>query len=369
MRYFIVAGEASGDAHGGRLIEELLKLDSKAEFEMWGGDAMSKAASKPPLKHIKELAFMGFVEVIKNLFEILSNFRLVKRQIKAFNPDRVVFIDYPGFNLRILPWCKKQGYVTKYYISPTVWAWHSSRKEIIRKYADDMMVILPFEKTWYESNGILVHYVGNPSFEEVSKYIIDPTFLCRFNITKPIISLLPGSRKQEINLILPPMLESIQKYKNSHHIVIAKPTFVNSDVYKNALDQYPEVSVTLMEGEFYNLLGHTKAALVASGTATLETALFRVPQVVCYKTSKINYLIAKSLVSIKFISLVNLICNQEVVKELIQEDCNSEKISSELDNVLNLGDVNRSLFYKQLFNELSFEGSTATNVAEIVFRK
>ena len=369
MRYFIIAGEASGDAHGARLIEELKKLDSKATFEFWGGDIMASSASKPPLKHIKKLAFMGFVEVVKNLFEILSNFRLVKRQIQEFRPDRVIFIDYPGFNLRILPWCKKQGFITKYYISPTVWAWHSSRKEIIRKYADDMMVILPFEKTWYHNHGIEVQYVGNPSFEEVSKYEIDQTFISRNDFTKPIISLLPGSRKQEIDLILPPMLESVRKYQNSHHIVIAKPRFVDIEIYKNALEQCPELNIHIIEGEFYNLLSCTEVALVASGTATLEAALFHVPQVVCYKTSKLNFLIAKSLVNIKYISLVNLICNREVVKELIQDDCNKNRISRELDQLLKIIPAEKEFFYEQLFTELNFEGSTAANVAKIVFER
>lgn len=367
MRYFIIAGEASGDAHGGRLIEELMKLDTKSSFEFWGGDAMAYASGQAPLKHIKDLAFMGFVEVLKNLFEILSNFRLVKEQIKKFKPDRVIFIDYPGFNLRILPWCKKQGYITKYYISPTVWAWHSSRKDLIRQFADDMMVILPFEKTWYESQGIHVDYVGNPSFEEVRKYLIDTNFLIRNSFDKPIMTLLPGSRKQEISLILPPMLEAVTTYHKSYQIVIAKPNFVDQTIYKDILDQYPELNVKVIEDDFYNILAHTEVALVASGTATLETALFKVPQVVCYKTSKLNFFIAKALVNVKYISLVNLICESEVVKELIQDDCNVEMITRELKQILKLTTVEKKVFYDLLFERLAFDGNTAENVAKIVF--
>lgn len=328
MKYFIIAGELSGDKHGASLCRAILARDEQARFEFWGGDEMEKATGTKPLKHIRELAFMGFVQVIRNLNTIRKNFALIKTQITKFQPDCIIYIDYPGFNLRMLSWAHKNGIKNYYYISPTVWAWKQGRKEIIRKFVDKMFVIFPFEKRWYREQGIDVTYVGNPSLEDIKNFKEDPEFVNQYG--KENIALLPGSRVQEIELILPVMLEACKLGFKGKKLLIAKPAHLGSDIYKKWIDQYPDLSVSLVENRFYDVLNASEAALVASGTATLETALFGVPQVVCYKTSAINYSIASWLVKLKYISLVNLILNQELVRELIQDKLTAEAASKAL---------------------------------------
>ena len=329
MKYYIIAGEASGDLHGSNLLKELKKIDAEGEFRCWGGDLM-KAAGGTVVKHYKELAFMGFAEVIKNLPTILNNLKFCKQDVLNFNPDVLVLIDYPGFNLRIAKWAKDAGFKVVYYISPQVWAWKESRVKLIRQVVDKMLVILPFEQEFFENRwNYKVEFVGHPLVQVINDFLERNS-----NIEKgeKIIALLPGSRKQEIAKKLPIMLE-VSKAFPEYKFVVAKAASLESEFYKNLLEDFPGVdSVT---NETYNLLSKSSAALVTSGTATLETALFEVPQVVCYKGSAISYHIAKRLVKIKYISLVNLIMDREVVTELIQTELTVPNLKTELNSILN----------------------------------
>lgn len=329
MKYYIIAGEASGDLHGSNLIKEIKKKDSNAHVRCWGGDAM-QAAGGEVIKHYKDLAFMGFVEVIQNLSTILKNIRFCKQDITNFQPDVLVLIDYPGFNLRIAKWAKRQGYKIIYYISPQVWAWKESRVKGIKKVVDKMLVILPFEKDFYETKwDYKVEYVGHPLAQVIEDFQHKHKDEKLFQ--KPIVALLPGSRKQEIEKKLPLMLEASKAF-SQYQFVVAKAASLEPAFFQTFLQGYPDVAV--MENKTYALLSKATAALVTSGTATLETALFGVPQVVCYKGSAISYHIAKRLVKIKYISLVNLIADKPVVTELIQDDLTVQNITRELDAVL-----------------------------------
>jgi lipid-A-disaccharide synthase len=323
VKYFLVAGESSGDHHGVEIVRQIRKYDSLAQFVYWGGDAMTKEIGQPPAKHISTLAFMGFTQVLLNIFQILANFRLIKKQIKDFNPDKIIFIDYPGFNLRLVKWAKTHGYKTYYYISPTVWAWHNSRIEIIRKYVDKMLVIFPFEKEWYRREGIDVHYVGHPKIKEIINFIPNQNFLHQQNFQKPIIALLPGSRVQEVRLILPIMLQATKELMSNYEVVIAGIGRL-SKLYSSTH------AVKIVYEDMDNLLHHSTFAIVTSGTATLETALHNVPQIVCYKTTRFNYAIAKRLVNLPHISLPNIITQQPILKELIQDELTIENLKQEL---------------------------------------
>lgn len=330
MRYYIIAGEASGDLHGANLIKALRKRDEAAEFRVWGGNLM-EAEGVYNVCHIRERAFMGFVEVIKNLFKIRTFLQLAKRDILAFKPHKLIFIDYPGFNLRIADWAFRQGFETHYYISPKVWAWNTARAGKIKKIIARMYVILPFEVDFYAGFDYKVYYVGNPLMDAIAAFKPDPLFAQQ--IAKeglPAIALLPGSRKQEIDSILPVMLGAIEPYKKSHRILLAiAPDFDLAYYQKFNLQ-----GIQCIAGKTYDLLVNSRAALVTSGTATLETALLHIPQVVCYKTGALNYRIARMVIKIRFISLVNLIAGKEVVKELIQDNLNVEKIQHELNRIL-----------------------------------
>jgi lipid-A-disaccharide synthase len=366
LKYFLIAGEASGDSHGARLIDAIKTLDHEAKFEFWGGDKMAQTSGKKPNKHFRNLAFMGFVEVIKNLPAILSNFKKIKSEIQTFAPDRIIYIDYPGFNLRLVKWAKSLGFHNTYYISPTVWAWKPERKELIRNFVDQMLVILPFEKNWYEQHQIDVTYVGNPVVEQVKDFKPDIDFKSKYHLGKNVLALLPGSRKQEIQSILPVMIEASMGMDKTYDLVIAKPDFLDLKVYDQVLNQYPHNRITLIENDFYNILSVADGAMVASGTATLETALFNVPQVVCYKTSRLNYYIAKMLVSLKFISLVNLICESEVVVELIQNDLTKEKLTKELMNILQMNNEAQTNLYANLHKLLDVEQSPSKTAAYLI---
>ena len=329
MKYYLIAGEASGDLHGSNLINELKKRDAGAVVRAWGGDAM-QAAGATVVKHYKDLAFMGFAEVIKNLPTILRNIRFCKEDIAAFRPDVLVLIDYPGFNLRIATWAQKQGYKIIYYISPQVWAWKESRVKLIRNVVDNMLVILPFEKEFYETKwDYKVDYIGHPLVQVVQEFLDKQPATKLFQ--KPIVALLPGSRQQEVAKKLPLMLEASKTFPK-YKFVVAKAAALDDTFYQEFLNDYPEVAT--LKNQTYTLLSQATAALVTSGTATLETALFGVPQVVCYKGSAISYGIAKRLVKIKFISLVNLIMDKPVVTELIQAELTVENIRRELNAVL-----------------------------------
>lgn len=333
MKYYLIAGEASGDLHGANLIKALLKKDPSAEFRFWGGDLM-RSAGGTEVKHYRDLAFMGFLEVVMNLGTILKNIKFCKQDIEAYNPDAIIFIDYPGFNLRIAKWAKEKGYPTHYYISPQIWAWKEGRiKDIVRD-VDKMYVILPFEKGFYEDkHKFPVEFVGHPLIDAIqNKKPVDPEKFKKENGLgpRPIITLLPGSRKQEIKKMLEVMI-SVAKDFPDYQFVIAGAPSQEKSFYETFLTVK---NVHLVLNKTYDLLSISEAALVTSGTATLETALFKVPQVVCYKGNRISYEIAKRVIKLDYISLVNLILNKTVVTELIQKDLNKKRLKEELEKIL-----------------------------------
>jgi len=326
MKYYIIAGEASGDLHGSNLIKALQQQDPGLQVRCWGGDKM-EAAGADVVKHIRDLAFMGFIEVAIHLNTILKNIRFCKNDIIAFKPDVLVLIDYPGFNLRIAEWAKKQGIKVCYYISPQIWAWKEGRVERIRRSVDKMLVILPFEKEFYKKHQIDVIYTGHPLTEVVEAELTRPANQLS---DKPVIALLPGSRKQEIRKKLPEMLSVIKHFPNYTFAVAQAPAQEDS-LYQELIGNQP---VMLVKNQTYNLLKQAKAALVTSGTATLETALFGVPEVVCYKGNPLSYFLAKRLIKVKYIALVNLILDKPAVKELIQNDLNEQNLKKALETLL-----------------------------------
>ena len=333
MKYYIIAGEASGDLHGSNLIKEVIKKDPRAVIRGWGGELMQSAGAQI-VKHYKDLAFMGFAEVVKNLPTIMKNFSFCKKDISSFGPDVLVLIDYPGFNLRMAKWAKQNGLKVIYYISPQVWAWKENRVQDIKKYVDKMLVILPFEKEFYQKWNYPVVYVGHPLVQVINDFVEQKNTTEQITpvSAKGTIALLPGSRKQEISRKLPIML-SVCKHFPEHNFTVAIAPGMESNFYQPFLAPYKNVKTVV--GRTYDLLYNAKAALVTSGTATLETALFGVPQVICYKGNSISYAIAKRLVKIKFIGLVNLIMGKEVVKELIQDELNEQNLKNELGKILN----------------------------------
>lgn len=325
MKYFFIVGEASGDLHASNLIKHIRCIDTNASISGWGGDAMQHEGARIT-KHYKSMSFMGFWEVLKNIISILSNFSKVKDEIKAFNPDVLILVDFPGFNLRMAQWAKQMGYKVFYYISPQIWAWKENRVEQVKLYVDAMFVILPFEKNFYAKHNYNVHYVGHPLLDAINtlKYNEEPLH------AKPIIALLPGSRKQEIEKILPIMCSVIHSFPNYEFIIAGME--LHGELYYKQFCK--DTNVKIVMDQTYQLLHTSYAALVTSGTATLETALYKVPQVVCYKGGFISYAIARKLVKVKFISLVNLIADKEIVKELIQDECNSEQLEIALNRIL-----------------------------------
>jgi len=331
MRYYLVAGEASGDLHGANLIKALKAQDKDAEFRFFGGDLMQAEGGKP-VKHIAEMAFMGFIEVVLNLNTILKNLKFCREDIAAWHPDVVILIDFPGFNLKIADFAKKSGLLVCYYISPKVWAWNQKRVLKIKRIVDHLFCILPFEVDFYKQWGMKVDYVGNPLLDAIAAFRPDETFLASNHLyPQKIVALLPGSRRQEISRLLPEMLGVIEKFPDYQFVIAGAPTF-NKAYY----DQFTgQKRVPVVFNATYDLLSHADAAIVASGTATLETALFHVPQAVVYKGHPISIGIARAVVKIRFISLVNLIMDSSVVKELIQGDCSVENINTELENILN----------------------------------
>ena len=333
MKYYIIAGEASGDLHGSNLMKSLFEKDSSADVRFWGGDLMQKQGGHL-VKHYKELAFMGFLEVAQNLKTILNNIKLCKNDIIEFNPDAIIFIDYPGFNMRIAKWAKKRDFRTYYYISPQIWAWKENRISAIKRDVDKMYVILPFEKEFYEQkHNYPVEFVGHPLIDAIQNREKSDSekFRLAHNLgQKPIIAVLPGSRKQEISKMLSVMLSVVDDF-TEYEFVIAGAPGQEKDFYKQFI---AKDNVAFVQNETYNLLDFAHAALVTSGTATLETALFKVPEVVCYKGSWASYQIAKRVITLKYISLVNLIMDKSIVAELIQDDCNSKQIKAELQKLL-----------------------------------
>lgn len=366
MRYYIIAGEASGDLHGSNLMKSLYKEDPNAEIRFWGGDLMQKVGGVL-VKHYRELAFMGFVEVVFNLNTILNNIKFCKKDIERFNPDVIVFIDYPGFNMRIAKWAKKKGIRTHYYISPQIWAWKENRIKDIKRDFDKLYVILPFEKDFYEKkHHFPVDFVGHPLIDAIHNRIpVDKTAFRKENNLdeKPIIALLPGSRKQEISKMLSVMLSIVNDFPD-YQFVIAGAPGQEFSFYSRFLSNK---NVHFIANKTYDLLDVSHAALVTSGTATLETALFKVPEIVCYKGNWVSYQIAKRIITLKFISLVNLIMDKEVVTELIQDRCNSKNIKIELEKLLEPNYRNRLLEqYDALEQKLGGVGASDKTAKMIV---
>ncbi|MEO6328754.1 MAG: lipid-A-disaccharide synthase [Ginsengibacter sp.] len=378
MKYYIIAGEASGDLHGSNLIKELKKLDENAAMRCWGGDKM-QAAGATLVKHYKDLAFMGFSEVLKNLPTIFKNLSYCKRDILQYQPDVVILIDYPGFNLRIAKWAKINGFKVIFYISPQVWAWKESRVKQIKKYVDKMLVILPFEKEFYKKWNYNVEYVGHPLVEVITDFQqenINNTLIAIGNFQPAvgnlnpgacIIALLPGSRKQELKVKLPVMLK-LTKHFPEHHFYVAKAPGITNEFYNSFFKDH--INVGTVTDQTYVLLMQAKAALVTSGTATLETALFGVPEIVCYKGNALSYQLAKRLIKIKFISLVNLIMNKEVVKELIQDALTVENLKKELSSILNEDTKIQQIKndYAELKKILQQGGNASLNAAVSIYK-
>ena len=366
MRYYIISGEASGDLHGSNLMKALLLEDVNADFRFWGGDLMQEIGGTL-VKHYKDLAFMGFLEVVMNLRTIAKNLAFCKKDIEAYNPDAILFIDYPGFNLRIAKWAKQKNYRTHYYISPQIWAWKENRIKAIKNDVDEMYVILPFEKTFYEDkHNFPVHFVGHPLIDAIAGRIQVDEFEFRTKnglSNKPIIALLPGSRKQEITKILSIMLSLVDSYKD-YQFVIAGAPGQDYDFYKQFIKK---TNIHFISNKTYDLLSVSTAALVTSGTATLETALFKVPQVVCYKGGWLSYQIGKRLVNLDYISLVNLILEKEAVTELIQNDFNTKSLKRELDIILDSYERTKFFInYYDLEKKLGGKGAS-TKTANLIY--
>jgi lipid-A-disaccharide synthase len=370
MKYYIVAGEASGDLHASNLIKKVRQIDPAAQIRGCGGDLMRNAGADL-LLHYKDMAFMGFWEVFTHLPEVLGNIKRCKTDILAWNPDVLVLVDYPGFNLRIAKFAKEHHIKVVYYISPQIWAWKKGRIKQIKHDVDEMMVILPFEKDFYAKNGMDVHYVGHPLLDAVSRDLPNRPDVQQFRENnhlddREIVALLPGSRKQEINAILPQMMQMVKRFPQ-YRFVVSTVSWLPKELYDKYLQSYDIVRVC---DQTYALLANAKAAVVASGTATLETAMIGTPQVVCYAGSELSYLIAKHLISgINYISLPNLIMDRPVVTELIQHDYNTERLEKELrlitEDVENIAAMKAQ--YKELYTKLG-DGSASQNAAEVVVK-
>jgi lipid-A-disaccharide synthase len=368
MRYFIIAGEQSGDLHGSNLIKELVVADRDAEIFCWGGDLM-EAAGATLLMHYRKTAFMGFVVILRNMRSISRNLALCKQHIIDFNPDVVILIDYPGFNLRIAGFAKRAGFKIFYYISPKLWAWHESRVEKIRKFVDRMYIIFPFEVEFYKKHGINVEYRGNPLVDETKKRISELPGVEELSTVlnfedKPVISLLAGSRRHEVEYILPQMLK-IVKYFPEYQFVLAGVKNLSDKLYLKIIGKEP---VKLVKEKTYEILKISEAALVKSGTATLEAALFNIPQVVCYKGDFFSMIIAWVVMKVKYISLVNLIMNSEVVKELKGYSLNRKNLLKELKSIIRGGTGREKMLddYKKLKEKLGAAGASERIARDMV---
>lgn len=365
MKYYIISGEASGDLHGSKLIAALKKIDQNSEFRAWGGDLMEKEGAFI-IKHYKNLAFMGVLEVILRIPKILKNIAFCKSDILKFNPDVIIYIDFPGFNLRIAKWAKQIGFKNHYYISPSVWAWRESRVKQIKKNIESLYVVLPFEKEFFEKkHKLLVNYVGHPLLDHFSLFKKNKNFfkIHSLNTKKPIVALLPGSRLQEIKKNLPLFIKLESHFKEYQFIIACAPN-INLKLY---LSYIKNSSIKLLSNHTYDLLYYSSAAIVTSGTATLETALFNTPQLVCYKTDKITYWLGKKFIKIKYISLVNLILNKPAVVELIQDDFNLNNLISCLNKLLKKNELKKiNKNYKLLKSKLGGKGASK-KTAQLIF--
>ncbi|HKL08220.1 MAG TPA: lipid-A-disaccharide synthase [Bacteroidales bacterium] len=368
MKYYLIAGEASGDLHGSNLMKGLKKVDTEAEFRFWGGDLMQQQSGSL-VKHYKETAIMGFLEVVLNLRKINNSLKTCKKDILEYNPDVLILIDYPGFNLRIAEFAQSKGIKVYYYISPKIWAWKESRIKKIKAFVDRMFVIFPFEVEYFKKHNYPVDYAGNPLLDAVQEKINEEGSFDEFIHhnklkDKPIIAILAGSRKQEIDKNLGVMLEIINQYKNYQFVIAAAPSI--EPYYYQKFVQNNKVDVVF--NQTYDVLKHAEAALVTSGTATLETALFSVPQVVCYRAGNVSYFIAKQFVKTQYISLVNIVMNAEVVKELIQFDMNADKLETELNKLLYDNVYRQEMLdnYEKLRKELGGTGASE-RVAKLLY--
>jgi len=365
MKYYIIAGEASGDLHGSNLIHHLKKQDGEAEVRAWGGDRM-EAEGAFIVKHYRDLAFMGFAEVIMNLSTILRNIKFCKNDILSFKPDVIILVDYPGFNFRIAEFAFKHKIRVFYYISPQIWAWKQNRVYKIKRVVERMFVILPFEQKFYSTYDVDVSFVGHPLLDAIASFKHNQRALKNNSDSIPVIALLPGSRKQEISIMLPIMLQSLNGLEN-YKCVIAMAPSVPKEFY---LGIVKNSEVELIANDTYNILNNSEAALVTSGTATLETALFKVPQIVCYKGSALSFWLAKRLVKVKFTSLVNLILDKAAVPELIQSEMNPENINRHLISILNPGIARSTMLekYNELEHLLGGPGASERAAKEMVER-
>ncbi len=366
MKYFLIAGEASGDLHASNLMKALSKYDSGVSFAFTGGDLMASVSGQKPVVHYRNMAFMGVIDVLKNLRTIRKNFETVKNAVLRFKPDALILVDYPGFNLRMAKWAKKQGIKVFYYISPKLWAWKEGRVEIIRQNVDKMFVILPFEVDFYKKHSINVQYVGNPVVDAVTDFkpAERTDFLEKYTLEdKPLIALLPGSRKQEIKRMLP-IMEKVQQNFPGYQFLIAGAPSLDEKIYKQTLEQE---NIPVIFNETYNILAHSTAAIVTSGTATLETALFGIPQVVGYRTQALQYWIGKHIVDITYFSLVNLIMDEPVVPELLQGTFNSQNINMHLKKLLH-GDERMQMLerYKRLKEKLGNKRASGETARAII---
>jgi len=366
MKLYIIAGEASGDLHGSNLIRQLKAKEESLSIRCWGGDMMAETGGEV-VKHYRDLAFMGFAEVLMNLRTILRNIDVCKKDILQFKPDAIILIDYPGFNLRIAKWAKHQGIKVFYYISPQIWAWKQNRVHQIKANVDRMFVVLPFEQDFYKKFDCDVTFVGHPLLDVISD---DHNSLDSFRekhqlSSRPLIALLPGSRKQEINVMLPIMLSVVSKFSD-YQFVIAGAPGQTSEFYNTWHIQYPELKIVF--GETYNLLRFAEAGLITSGTATLEAGLFKLPQVVCYKGNAISYEIAKRIIKVKYISLVNLILDREAVKELIQHELNTINLEKHLNIILTHKNPLSQIMmdYEELRTKLGGPGASERTAIEML---
>lgn len=363
MKYYIIAGEPSGDLHGSNLMKAIKNEDETATFAFWGGDHMLKVDHNI-ITHIRETSIMGFVEVVRNLSKIKNFFKKAKRTISEFDPDVLVLIDYPGFNLRMAKWAKEKGYKVVYYISPQLWAWKKGRIKTIKNYVDEMIVILPFELDFYRENGVEAHYVGHPLLPVIQSFKDESRTFTKEKNEKKVLAILPGSRRQELSKLLPEMLKGALHFSKDHDVYIAMAPNIEKSFYLDLTGPNRD-EIHFIENDTYNLLSVADIAIVTSGTATLETALFGVPQVVCYKTSAVNYEIGKRLVDLEFISLVNLIAGKEIVPELIQNKVNSMGIKEAIHDVQKKYDSIKNE-YQDLRKLLSIDSSPSDKAAKII---
>lgn len=359
-RVFILCGEASGDLHAANLVREWKEMDQDTVFQAWGGDRLI-AENVPVLKHVKELSFMGFIEVLMHLFTILRNFKECKRSLMEFKPDAIILVDFPGFNLRMARWAKEQGITVIYYISPQLWAWKQGRIKQVKRYVDFMYCILPFEKAFYARFNYKVSYFGHPLLDEIHRFKQQGFSLA--SSKHPTVALLPGSRLQEVRRKLPIMLAAVKNLEG-YQVVIACSNQLPLEIF----EEFDVGNAQLVFGKTYEVLQSSQFALVTSGTATLETALFRVPQVVCYKSNTLSYWIARQVVKIRFISLVNLILNEPLVEELIQHRCNERTIRAELNRLIQDDGYRNSMIagYDRLIVELGNQGASQRIAASML---